>query len=92
MLVVRCIEVHEVREETARRYLACKFVQVVVPVFRKVADASLLLPDLDREDGCRSVSDTFVSGVKNLSDNASSFRRGVGSVVDRAEYHLITTT
>jgi hypothetical protein len=72
MLVVWSVEVYEVREETTCRNLAGKFVKVIVSVLREVAYTSLLLPDLDREDCCRAVADTFVCGVKNLADDASS--------------------
>ena len=72
MLVERRIKIDEVREEAACGHLACKLVEVIVAVLRKVAYASLLLPYLDRENGCGTVADTFICGVKNLADDASS--------------------
>ena len=92
MVVVWSIEVDEVREESTCRHLAGELVEVVVAVLREVAHTSLLLPDLDREDCGRAVSDTLISGVKNLADDASSLCGGVGTVVDGAEYHLVSTT
>ena len=74
-MVERSVKVHEVREEASCRHLAGKLVKVVVAVFRQVAYSALLLPDLDREDGCRSVSDTFVCCVKDLADDAASDRK-----------------
>ena len=92
MVIERCIEVYEVREEASCRYLACELVKVVVAVFRKVAYASLLLPDLYREDGCRTVSYTFICCVEELTDDAASLSRCVRSVVDGDEYDLVTST
>ena len=91
MVVERSVEVNEVREESACRYLACELVEVVVAVLREVAYASLLLPDLDREDGGRAVAHAFVCGVEELADHAAALCRCVGTIVDRAEHHLIST-
>ena len=63
MVVERSVKVHEVREETSCGHLAGKLVKVVVAVFRQVAYSALLLPDLDREDCGRAVTDAFVCGV-----------------------------
>ena len=92
VVVERCVEVHEVREETTSRHLAGKLVEVVVAVLRKVAHASLLLPDLDREDGSRTVADTLVCSVEELTDNTASLSRCVGTIVDGTEHHLVTST
>ena len=92
MLVEWGVKVHEVREETTCRHLTCELVEVVVTVLRKVAHTSLLLPDLDREDGSRAVSDTLVCSVEELADYATSLSRSVCTVVDRTEYNLVTTT
>ena len=92
MLVERCVEIHEVREESSCRYLAGKLVEVIVAVLREIADTSLLLPDLDREDGCRAVSYTFVCCVEDLADHAASFCRCVSTVVDGAEDNLVSAT
>ena len=91
VMVERCVQVHEVREETSCGYLAGKLVKIVVAVFRKVAHSAFLLPDLDREDGCRAVSHAFICGVEDFADHAASFGRSVSSVIDRTEYHLVTS-
>ena len=92
MVVERSVEVHEVREESTCRYLTCELIKVVVAVLRKVAYASLLLPDLDWEDSCRAVSYTLICGVEELTDNTTSLGRSVSTIVDRTEHHLVTTT
>ena len=92
MVVERSIEVYEVREESACRNLACELVEVIVAVLGKVADAPLLFPYLDREDGGRPVSYTFICGVEELTDDAASLCRCVSTVVDGAEHHLIAST
>ena len=92
MMIIWSVEVHEIREETASRYLAREFIKVIVTVLRKIAYASLLLPDLDRENRCRTVADAFICGVQDLSDDATSLCRCVCTIVYRAEYHLVTAT
>ena len=83
---VECsVEVQEIREEPAGGHFACKPVQVVVPVLRQIADTALLFPYLDRENGSGAVSDAFVCGVEDFPDDATSFGRGVCSVVYGAE-------
>ena len=82
MLVERSVEVDEVREEAACRNLACKFVKVVVAVLRQVAYAALLLPDLDREDGGRTVAHAFICSVEDFADHAATLCRCVCTVVD----------
>ena len=82
MLVERSVEIHEVREEAACRNLACELVEVVVAVFRKVAYATLLLPDLDREDGSRAIADSFVCSVEDFADYAATLSRCVCTIVD----------
>ena len=71
-MVVWSVKIDEVREETACGNLACKLVKVIVPVLREIADAPFLLPDLDREDGCRAVADALVCGVEDFTDDAAS--------------------
>ena len=92
VMVERSVEIHEVREETACRDLAGELVKIVVAVFREVAHASLLLPYLDWEDGCGTVAHTFVCGVEELADDAAALGRSVCSVIDGAEYHLVSAT
>ena len=92
MVIERSIKVDEVREESSCRYFAGKLVKVIVAVLRKVAHASLLFPDLNREDGCRAIADTFICSIEKLADHAASLCRGVCTIVDGAEYDLVTTT
>ena len=91
MMVERCVKVHEVRKETACRHLACKFIEVVVAVFRQVTNSAFLLPDLDRKDCGGAVSYSFISSVEDLADDAASFCRCIGSVVDGTEHNLVSS-
>ena len=92
ILVERGVKVQEIREETSRGNLAGELVEVIVRVFRKIADAPFLFPYLDREDGGAAVSHTLVCGVQNLPDDATSFGGNIGSIVYRTEYHLVAST
>lgn len=91
--LVECrVEVQEIREETSCGNLAGELVKVIVRVFRQIADAALLLPDLDREDGGGTIADTLVCRVEDFPDDATSLGRSVRSVVYRAEYHLVAAS
>ena len=92
VLVVGGIQVDEVGEEPASRYLAGKFVEVVVLVGRQVAQSLLLLPNLNGEDGRLAVSYTLVCAAQNLADDATTLRAGVRTIVDTAEDHLVSAT
>ena len=92
-VLIKCgIQIQEVREEPACSHLAGELVQVVVRVFRKVAYATLLLPYLNREDGRRAITYALVCSVENLPDDATSLGRSIGTIVNGAEYHLVTAT
>ena len=91
-LVERSVKVEEVGEEPSCGDLASELVKVVVAVFGKIAHAPLLLPDLDGEYCGRTIADTLISGVEDLTDYASSFGGGVRSVIDGREDHLVTAT
>ena len=91
ILVVAGIKVQEVGEEAARGDLAGEQVEVVVGIRGEVADAALLLPDLDGEDGSDTAAHTFVRGVQDFADNAAAFCARVCTVIDRREYNLIAT-
>ena len=91
VLVVRGVEVEEVREKSPGAHLAGELVEVIVRIRWQVADSPLLLPDLDREDGCRAIANALICGVQNLADDATALGRDVSTVVDGAEYHLIAT-
>ena len=82
ILVERCVQIEEVREETACRDLAGELIKVIVGIAGQVRDTTLFLPDLDGEDGGLTVSDTLVRGVQDLTDDTASFGGGVRSVVD----------
>ena len=92
VIVVCGIEVHKVREETACSNLACILIEVVVAVLRQIAHSTLLFPNLNREDGGGTVAHAFVGRLEQLAYDASSFSRGVGAVVNRAEHHLVAAT
>ena len=72
MLVECGVEVQEIREEPAGGNLACELVQVVVPVFREVADAAFFLPYLNREYGGGTVPYAFVCRIQDFPDDTSS--------------------
>ena len=61
VVVVCCVKIHEVREESSCRHLAGKAVEVVVAILGQVAHTSLLLPDLDWEDSSRAATNTLKS-------------------------------
>ena len=67
-------------------------IEVVVRIFREVVHPSFLLPDLDWEDGCLTIAHSFESADEELTHNAASFGRRVGSVIDAGEDHLVATT
>ena len=89
-LVEGGIEVQEVREEPSCRHLTGQLVEVVVRILGQVVHSSLLLPDLDGEDGGLTVAHTLVGALQDLAHDASSLCRGVGAVVDAGEHHLVT--
>ena len=60
MLVECSIKVEEVREESASCHLASQLIEVVVWIFRKIVNATLLLPNLNWEDSCFAISYTLV--------------------------------
>lgn len=91
MLVESCVEIHKVGEEAACRNLACELVEIIVAVFGQVAYAAFLFPNLDREDGCRTIAYAFVGGVEQFADYAAAFCRSICAVVDGAEHNLIAS-
>jgi len=91
MLVECGIQVQEVREEAAGSHFAGQFIQVIVPVFRQITYAPFLFPYLDRENGGFTVADTPVCAFQQFTDYAAAFGGRIRSVVDRAEYHLVST-
>ena len=90
-LVEGGVQVQEVGEEAPGRHLAGQPVEVVVAVFGQVADAAFLFPDLDGEDGRLAVAHSLIGAVQQFADDAASFGRCVGTVVDGAEHHLVAT-
>ena len=91
-LVEGRVEIQEVREETTGGDLAGQLVKIVVAVFRQIAYASFLFPYLDREDSRLTVADPAICAFQYLTDDTASFGRSVRSVINRTEYHLVTTT
>ena len=91
-LVEGGVQVQEVREETACGDLAGKLVEVVVAVFGQIAYAAFLFPYLNGEDGRFAVAHALVRAFQQFADDAASFGGSIRTVVDGAEYHLITAT
>ena len=92
MVVIGGIKIDEVGEETTGSYLASILVEVVVAVGGQIAHTTLLLPNLNGEDGCLAIAHTLVGALQQLADDAASLGTGIGTVVDRREYHLVTAT
>ena len=92
ILVVGGIEVDEVGEKTTCRHLAGELVEVIVAVLRLIAHACFLLPDLNGEDGSGTVAHALLGRVEQLADDAAPFSTDVGTLVDRAEHHLVSAT
>ena len=91
ILIERCVQIQEVREESASRNLAGQLVEVEVAVLGQIVHTALLLPNLYWEDGSLAVAHTLVGAQQNLAHNAATLGTGVGSVVNAREHHLITT-
>ena len=92
VLVVGGVEVQEVGEETAGRHLTGQLVKVEVTILGQVVHPTLLLPDLDGEDGGLATAHALVGGEQDLAHDATALCRGIRTVVDGREHHLITTT
>ena len=92
ILVVGGIEIEEVREETTGSDLASQLIEVVVAVLRQIVHATLLLPNLNREDGCFAIAHAFERALQQLTHDASALGTGVCSVVNGREYNLVTAT
>ena len=90
ILVVRSIEVDEVGEEPACRNLAGILVEVIVAVLGQVAHPTLLLPDLDGEDGRLSATHTLVGRAQQFANDAATLGRRVRTIIDAGEHHLVT--
>ena len=88
-LVERGVQVQEVGEEAPGGHLAGQAVEVVIAVVGQVADAAFLFPDLNGEDGRFAVAHSLVGAVQQFADDAATFGRGIGAVVDGAEHHLV---
>ena len=72
-LVIRGVEVQEVREETTCRHLASQLIEVVVAVFGQVVHATFLLPDLDGEDSRLAVAHALVGAEQDFAHHATAF-------------------
>ena len=92
VLVIRGVQIQEVREEASGRHLAGQLVEVEVAVFRLVVHAAFLFPSLNGEDGRLAIAYAFVGGQQNFAHHAASLGRGIRTVVDAGEYHLVATT
>ena len=81
MLVICSIKVDEIWEKTPGCNLACKLVQVIIRVFRQIADTAFLFPYLYREYSCCTVANSAISRVKYLADDSTTFGRCVSTIV-----------
>ena len=64
MLVEGRIQVQEVGEEPTGGHLASQLIEVVIAVGRQIADSTLLLPDLDREDGRLAIAYSSIGALQ----------------------------
>ena len=92
VIVIGGIKIDEVGEETTGSYLTSILVKVVVAVGGQIAHTTLLLPNLNGEDGCLAIAHTLVGALQQLADDATALGTGIGTVVDGREYHLVTAT
>ena len=83
ILVEGGIEVEEVREEATCSYLASQLVEVVVTIFLHIVNATLLFPNLDREDGSFAITYTLIGAKQNLSHDATALGAGISTIIDR---------
>ena len=88
--LVECgVEVQEVGEEPSGRDLACQLVEIEVTVFGQIVHAAFLFPYLYGENGRFAAAHAFVGAEQQFAHDAAPFGRGVCSVVDRREDHLV---
>lgn len=92
ILVEGGIEVEEIGEEAARRHLASELVEVIIRILRQIVDASLLLPNLDGEDGRLAIAHALIGRFEYLAHHTTAFGRSVGAIIDGGEDDLIATT
>ena len=89
MVIVSGVEVDKVGEEAAGSHFASELIEVIVGIAGLVAHTGFLFPDLDGEDSCGAVAHALIGRVQQLTDDATSLGTGVGSIIDRAEHHLV---
>ena len=92
ILVVRGVEVQEVGEEPARCHLTSQLIEVEVTVLGQIVHTTLLLPDLDGEDGRLTITHTLIGGEQDLTHDTTTLGTRVSTIVNRGEHHLVTTT
>ena len=86
--VIGSIDEGEVREKAFCADFAGKFKEVIVGFARVIVDSLFNFEDMNRENGGFAVSKTCFGCFKDIFDNKSAFRGGVGTVVDGAERNL----
>ena len=67
-------------------------IQVEVTVFGQIVHATLLFPYLNGEDGRLAIAHALIGREQNLTHNATTLRARVRTIINRREYHLISTT
>ena len=87
VLIIGGIEVQEVGEEPASSHLTSQLVEVEVTVLGQIVHATLLLPDLNGEDGRLATTHTFVGGEQDLTHDATTFCARVRTIINRREEH-----
>ena len=92
ILIIRSIEVQEVGEESTCRHLTSQLIQVEVTILGQIVHTTLLLPNLNGEDSSLASTHALISRKQDLTHDATSLGRGIGTVVNGGEHHLVTTT
>ena len=82
VLIIRSIQVQEVGEETTRRHLTSQLIEVEVTILRQVVHATLLLPDLNGEDGGLAIAHALIGREQDLTHDTTALSTGIRTIVD----------
>ena len=87
---VECrVQVQKIREETTCRHLASQPVKIIIAVGWQITHPAFFLPNLNWKDSRFAIPHTPIGALQKFTDHATPFGRGVRSVINRTEHHLI---
>ena len=92
VLIIGCIEVQEVREETTGRHLTSQLIQIEVTILRQIIHSTFLLPNLDGEDSRLTTTHALIGREQNLTHHTTTLGTRIRTIVDGGEHHLVSTT